>query len=246
MSINIGILFILTFAAGISVFFVPNIQNRNFRNVLSFSGAYLFSITVIHILPELFKEAEQPAIAGMFVLAGFYFQILLNFLTTGVEHGHIHHHHHAKDYSGAILLFVSLWLHSLLEGSLLVHPHANHEEGDIRNLLFGLLLHKVPESIALISVLLFQIKNKPIVFVLLLIYAASSPIGLLVSDFISSGDFYSSSMFTYLFAVVAGNFLHISTTIFFETEQPGHTFRGSKLLITGLAGLIAVLVEYFL
>ena len=160
--------------SGISVFFIPNIQNRNFRNILAFSGAYLFSMTVIHILPELFKESANPGVAGIFVLVGFYFQVLLNYFSKGIEHGHVHHHGHTQGYTEAVMLFVSLWIHSFLEGGLLVHPHVNHAESDTRNLLFGLSLHKIPEAIALIAVLLFQLKNKIWVFVLLIIYSLST------------------------------------------------------------------------
>jgi zinc and cadmium transporter len=246
--INSLTLFLLTILSGISVFFIPNIQNKSFRNLLAFSGAYLFSMTVIHILPELFSESLNPGLAGIFVLVGFYFQVLLDYFSKGVEHGHIHHqgHEHSHGYTEAIMLFVSLWIHSFLEGGLLVHPHVHHAEADTRNILFGLSLHKIPEAIALISVLLFQIKNRGLVFGLLVLYSLSTPIGLFVSGFIAGGISNSSEIFTYLFAIVAGNFLHISTTIFFEAEQPGHKFKGIKFLVTSLGALLAVIAEYCL
>lgn len=247
MSTNSITIFVLTFLSGLSVFFIPNIQNRKFRNLLAFSGAYLFSMTVIHILPEMFSESTNPRILGIFLLAGFYLQVLLNYFSKGVEHGHVHvHHNHSNEYAGASVLFFSLWIHSFLEGGLLVHAHIHPSDSHSRNLLFGLSLHKIPEAIALIAVLLLQLRNKILVFLLLIIYAISTPLGLELSAVMSKNIDNSGQIFRYIFAVVAGNFLHISTTIFFEAEQPGHTFKGTKLIITLMGAFLAVLADYFL
>ncbi|MDX2189165.1 MAG: ZIP family metal transporter [Bacteroidota bacterium] len=213
--------------------------------MLAFSGAYLFSITVIHILPELFSNTNNAMIAGIFVLAGFYFQIIMDYFSTGVEHGHIHLHNH-KTNSSAYILFVTLCIHSLLEGTLLVHPHVNHGDTDLIKLLFGLTLHKIPESIALVSVIYFQLKNNAKTIALLFVYALCSPLGVLLSGLFSQGQFIDPKWFTFLFAIVAGNFLHISTTIFFESEQPGHTFKGNKIIVMCMAAIFAVLAELFL
>jgi zinc and cadmium transporter len=244
VAFNCIILFTLTFLAGATVFVVPDIKNKNFNTLLSFSGAYLFSMTVIHILPELFYQAKNASYIGIFVLIGFFFQILLDYFSTGVEHGHIHtdgHEHHS--YKEAAILFISLWIHSFLEGSLLVHPHSSHAHADVFNLLFGLILHKLPESFALIAVLLFQLKNKILVWVLLFVFALSSPLGFIVSESLSNSALENSQWFTYLFAFVAGNFLHISTTIFFESESSQHSFKGNKLIITSAGALLAILAE---
>jgi zinc transporter ZupT len=247
MSNNSLTLFLLTMISGVMVFFIPNIQNRNFRNLLAFSGAYLFSMTVIHILPELFSESSKPGYVGVFVLIGFYFQILLDYFSSGVEHGHIHTNGHSHSHRGeATMLFISIWIHSFLEGSLLVHPHVSHAESETRNMLFGLSLHKIPESIALIAVLLFQLKNKFLVLGLLFVFALSSPLGVLVSEKAVMNVYGSGDFFTYIFSIVAGNFLHISTTIFFESEQPEHAFKGTKFIVTLLGGLLAIAAEFLL
>jgi hypothetical protein len=48
-----------------------------------------------------------------------------------------------------------------------------------------------------------------------------------------------------LYALVSGNFLHISTTIVFESS-PEHHFNARKLTVAILGALVAVAVEYFL
>ncbi len=213
--------------------------------MLTFSGAYLFSITVLHILPELFAISGTYIYIGLFVLLGFYFQIIIDYFSQGVEHGHSHAHH-SHSQKGVFMLFLSLFIHSLLEGTLLVHPHATHEHDEVRHLLFGLMLHKIPESIALATILIMDLSSKKWVSFLIFIYALASPLGLLISNIISINEIYSTSMFSYLFAFVAGNFLHISTTIFFESESKDHTFKATKTLTILAAGILAIVVELFL
>lgn len=243
MLFNSLILFALTFGAVLITVFTPSVTQKNYKILLSFSGAYLFSITVIHILPELFGQSKTALVTGIFVLAGFYFQILIDFFSEGIEHGHIHHHGHSHSGKGTTMLYVSLFIHSLLEGTLLVHPHVHHHDGEVRHLLFGLMLHKIPEAFALTAVLLVDLKKKKTVLVLLFLYALASPIGVILSDYMSENLNTNIEIFTYLFAFVAGNFLHISTTIFFESEPQNHAFKGSKLIVVALAGILAIGIE---
>ena len=106
MFLNVLLLFVTAFGAGIAVFLIPELNKEKFKAILSFSGAYLFSITVIHILPELFHESSNPIQAGIFVLMGFFLQMMLEYFTSGVEHGHIHHSHETT--AIPYLLLVSL------------------------------------------------------------------------------------------------------------------------------------------
>lgn len=233
---------------GASVLFLSKLRPKNFKSILTFSGGYLFAITIIHLLPELYSIHPGEGIyLGIFVLAGFYAQILLSSFSTGVEHGHIHihihveEHHHTPSYG----LFVALALHSVLEGALLVHPQAHAEHDQVRFLMIGVLLHKVPESIALMSILMHATQDVSKSGLLFLVYAFCSPMGLWASQWVSSGQYLHYEYFEYLFAFVAGNFLQISTTIFYESEKQGHKLSMRKILILILAALVAILAEFF-
>ncbi|WMJ72759.1 ZIP family metal transporter [Cytophagaceae bacterium ABcell3] len=247
MLFNVTILFLTALLAGMAVFFIPRFDQSRFKVALSFSGAYLFSITVIHIIPELFQEAPDIRHAGIFVLVGFFMQMILEFFTTGVEHGHLHHHNHAPGHTAHVpyAIFASLFVHAFLEGTLLVHPSHNHGHDDGNTLLYGLVIHKIPEAFALMFVLLFRLRSKTKAFVLLVLFALASPAGLLVSDVLHHGNFISENVFIMLFAIVAGNFLYISTTIFFE-NSPEHKFKASKLSVSLLGAAMAILAEYML
>jgi zinc transporter ZupT len=246
MILNISVLLITTLLAGLAVLLIPKLNVRKFNILLSFSGAYLFSITVIHILPELFHEATNLRLTGVYVLAGFFLQMILEYFSSGVEHGHLHLHHDADHgHTHSYLpysMFISLCLHSFLEGTLLTHPFHNHPHEGTQTLLIGLVLHKIPESFALISILIFGLKNRYIAFALLIVYSLCSPAGLIASNLLFHGLEINETIFQFLFAIVAGNFLYISTTIFFETS-PDHKFKISRLAVLILAAVMAILAE---
>ena len=89
-------LFGVAFGAGLAAFYLPRINGERYRLILVFAGAYLFSITLTHLLPELFLAASSTTWknipVGVFVLIGFFLQQGLEFFSNGVEHGHIHIH----------------------------------------------------------------------------------------------------------------------------------------------------------
>lgn len=238
------ILFLLTFAAGYLVFFIPKINNQYFKLALVFAGAYLFSVTVIHILPEIFAQGESLKNIGLYVLAGFFIQVILEYFTEGVEHGHLHHthdhHHHTQN--RWVGLLIALCIHAFLEGTLLAHPETIHSHDNSNSLFLGILMHKMPAAFALMSVMICHLHKKWKVVLILLIFSLASPFGLWISQYLHELSIFSDQAFLILFAIVAGNFLHISTTIFFESS-PDHSFSFQKLFVSLIGALIAVLAE---
>lgn len=235
---SIFIIFLLSICAlagGIAVFFVKNDNNKRLKLILSFSGAYLFGITVLHLLPDVY-QSDKNHFVGLFILGGFILQILLEQFSQGIEHGHIHLHNHDKSFPWGIML--SLCLHAFLEGMPLTAK--NNQQ-----LVFGIALHHIPAAFALGSVLLGQHISKNRTFVFLLIFAAMSPIGYIFSFFLSSGSMSSlGNYYSYIMGIVIGIFLHISTTILFESSVD-HKFSIKKTIAV-LLGVSIALVGFFL
>src|SRR5437867_4747727 len=81
-----------------SVFLFRLYQPRHVKLLNAFTGAYLLCLTVLHLLPELYQAGggaiEHRALTiGGLMLAGFFIQLSLDFVSLGVEHGHAHHVH---------------------------------------------------------------------------------------------------------------------------------------------------------
>lgn len=207
----------------ISTFIKPS-SSTGFQLLLSFSGAFLLSVTVFELFPEVYSAGEQKV--GIFIMAGLLLQIFLEFLSKGVEHGHMHKHEETAKFP--ILLLTSLSLHALLEG----FPLTTSED-----LLHGVIIHKIPVAAILSTFLLHSKIGKARVVLFLSIFAIMTPLGSWLHASFRFLDDYA----VYINALVIGVFLHVSTTILFEASK-NHSFNASKLGII----VFGILLAYFL
>lgn len=246
MIVNSIVLFISALLGGLYALRVSKTKESQVKSVLVFAGSFLFSITVVHILPELFETHKNQFHIGMFILAGFFFQQILEYFTSGVEHGHMHVHKHGNEHSAwsGVSLMTALCIHAFLEGTILAHPGVIHDDHSQGTLLAGVVLHKVPAALALMTVLACHYDNRRTQLILLLIFALASPLGVFAGHGLGPLGLFSEEGMVMLFAFVAGNFLHISTTIFIESS-PEHRWNSKKLIISLLGAGLAVVSEMF-
>lgn len=211
------------------------------KPLLVFSGAYLFTITITHLLPEaLTLLPTHPQQVGYWVLAGFFGQLLLEVLSQGIEHGHVHAPTPTERGRVPLLLVLALVVHSLLEGSILVRGAGSGEvDAHFYALVLGIALHHVPAAVALATLLRLRLGSFGRVWPWLLLFALASPAGLVFSNYVVLRQLLGSGVYAALLGFVAGTFLHVSTTILFETS-PEHRLNWPKLGAT-LAGLLLAL-----
>ena len=76
--LTLGILFLSVLAGAIIVDLFNIKKSKNLQLLLTFSGAYLLAVSVLHLIPELFNNNASNNI-GIFILAGFLIQILLEY-----------------------------------------------------------------------------------------------------------------------------------------------------------------------
>ncbi len=253
MTLKLIVLFFTPLIAGLMVYLVPSAKGNTFKLLLVFAGSYLFAITVTHILPQLYIQNREVELLGLFVLAGFFLQQLLEYFTSGVEHGHIHthehehghHHSHSHRTVSALVLLAALCVHAFLEGSMLAQPTTMGFGYDVNAVLLGIALHTAPASFALMTVLTSQLHSKRKSLPYLIGFSMAAPIGLLISSYFIESKVISDTSLIYLYALVSGNFLHISTTIVFESS-PEHRFHAKKLAVAVVGALVAVAVEYMI
>jgi zinc transporter ZupT len=248
MVLKLLVLFLTPLLSGLLLYLIPKGRTTNYRLLLVFAGSYLFAITVIHILPELYSHNLGVELIGLFVLAGFYLQQLLEYFTSGIEHGHIHttethSHDHAHQSISALVLLFALCIHAFLEGGMLAQPANMGPLYDVNAILLGIALHRAPAAFALMTVLAFQLHSKNKALPHLIGFSFAAPAGLLLSTYLSNHEVLSATALVYLYALVCGNFLHISTTIVFEST-PGHRFNARKMAVAVVGALVAVAVEY--
>ena len=191
---------------------------QNLKLLLAFSGSFLLSLTVLHLLPEVYESHNKSV--GIFIMLGILFQIILEFFSKGAEHGHVHGHDKLTQMPW--LLFISLCIHALLEGFPVGHHH---------DLAYGIAIHHLPIAIILTTFFLNAQLNKTALFFFMLTFAIMTPLGTLVSDSFPILNKY----YTEITAVVIGILFHISSTIIFESSE-GHKFNIAKvsMIILGI------------
>lgn len=257
MILKLSVLFFTPLLAGLLIYLVRTKRDGNYNLLLVFAGSYLFAITVSHILPELYAQHESVELIGLFVLAGFFLQKVLEYFTSGVEHGHLHAHDHSHshhhDHSHhthhhafpAFMLLSALCIHAFLEGAMLAESPEAGPVYDVNAILLGIALHRAPAAFALMTVLVVQLGSKSKALLYLIGFSLAAPAGLLMSSYLTEAEVITGSGLIYLYALVSGNFLHISTTIVFESS-PEHRFNAMKLVVAIVGALVAVGVEYII
>lgn len=179
---------------------------------------------------------------------GFFIQIILEYFSGGVDHGHHHEEiehseNHSHTHFNPLGLLIGISLHAFFEGmpfSGHFHEH-NHTEN---MLLVGIIIHKIPIAIVLMSLFLGAGYSKTKSFLLLFLFALAAPFGSIASYL--GGHFIHDveSYYQIIMALVVGIFFHIATVILYEGEK-GHKFNLRKFLIIIVGVGAAILVNQF-
>ena len=196
------------------VFIAKPKHKNHFKLLLAFSGGFLLALTVFELLPEVYEKSDSKTV-GIFLMLGILLQIFLEFFSKGAEHGHVHLDEGKTELP--LQLFISLCVHSLLEG----FPVENHD-----TMIYGILIHKIPIALIL-SIFLLHSKikmGKAILFIV--VFSFMTPLG----SYIAAHSDFAEIYYLPITALVIGVFLHISTVILFESSE-GHQFNLRKILV---------------
>lgn len=204
--------------------FLKKKEMRNMEVFLAFSGSFLLSITVFELLPEVFETPSKNI--GVYIMLGILLQIFLEFFSKGAEHGHVHLHSENKHFPW--ILFISLSIHAFMEGFPISEEN---------NLLVAIIIHKIPVAIILSFFFIIAGYQKSTTLLFLFFFAIMTPLG----SFISTHYNIVHQFETQITAMVIGIFLHVSTTILFESSK-NHKFNLSKMTAVIAAVIIAYLI----
>lgn len=228
---------VLPLAAGAWVRFRTG-RPGHIKLLLAFSGAFLLSVTVLHMLPELYERGGHGI--GPWVLGGFMLQVVLEFFSRGIEHGHVHlpsHEGHDHGHALPLATLLSLCLHSFTEGL----PFADPRVGGDAPFVAGVLMHKMPMAIALATVLQRSGLGAGRSWAILAVFAAAAPAGILCGHLF--GERIGLHFLDRALALAIGMLLHISTTIIFEAT-PDHRFNAKRFATVLLGAALAFLTSH--
>jgi zinc transporter ZupT len=208
---------------GIAILF-SRIGVKHTSLYLAFSGAFLLSITVFELLPEVFANANKDL--AIWVMIGILIQLFLEFFSKGAEHGHIHLHSRQKAFPW--VLFISLSIHALMEGLPI---------SDENHMLWAIVIHKIPVAIIISLFFIRSEYKRSTTLAFILLFALMTPLGTYLMHTV---EFLQMNHMP-LKALVIGIFLHVSTTILFESSKD-HSFNLAKVSTI----LLAITLAYFI
>jgi zinc transporter ZupT len=235
------IVFLATLGGGLIPMVVRRV-NPNFPiYMLAFTGACLFGVTIMHLLPEVYHELGHNA--GIYIVLGFFVQVALQALSHGTEHGHTHipkdGHHHVQIFP----LLLGLSIHAFMEGIPLGFQF--EDKAALSSLVIGVAAHKLPEAFTLITVMLHAHQQGAKLWRILIIFSLVTPMAAVLASVLGQHSTYISNVTAYIVALVIGAFLHISTTIFYESGTKHHELSYRKVIAIVAGLLLAFLTLIF-
>ncbi|MBS1651737.1 MAG: ZIP family metal transporter [Bacteroidetes bacterium] len=241
------VLAIISLALPILIFglisLVIKINKKLLSILLTISASYLFSISIIHLLPEAFTGGNYKTI-GLFIVLGFCLQLFIDTFSTGIEHGHVHLHSHSCSKHLPYGIIFGLFLHSFLEGLPVYNSNSTSNETLINyQIIYGLALHNIPIAITF-SALLIEHKTSKIKHVFYIaLFSAMAPIGFLLGFILTLlGITIFENFNNYAFAIVIGIFLQLSTAIMFESSEQ-HKYKFSKIIALFVGIVLAYIIS---
>lgn len=225
----IAIILILSVVVGVILGTIFGKHQKFAKNLLVLSAGFLIAICINEVFPEVYHTENHYI--GFWIIGGVLLQLLLENLTKGFEHGHMHHDSETNIFP--ISLISGLFIHAFIEGI----PLAN--ETDILSpYLLGIVFHNIPISFVLGAFLNKSKKLSAYSFIIIGLFAVASPLGMWLGYYINT---YLQPIFL---AIVGGIFLHISAVIIFESNK-NHNIDWLKILMVILGILMASIGHLF-
>ena len=214
--------------------FSPFAIKKQLKIILAFGGAYILSITMLHLIPEVFSQSKKQT--SYWVLLGFFLQVVLDLFSNGVEHGHLHVQKQTR--IRPFVLIFALAIHALLEGAAI---GGNFFESHILfQLVLGVGIHEIPAAFTLVVLLKTMNWTKFKVGFTGIFYSLLVPIGIVLGHYILP----QNPAFVHgLSALLIGTFLHISTTIILENSE-NHKLSIQKAIAIALALTVAIMSSF--
>lgn len=246
------ILFVACILSG-SLVFVLNKHQNLLSYIGVFGGAFLLAVCFVHLLPEALTLQGETHVCsehshehshghsvlsvGFFVLIGFILQLVLELLSNGAEHGHIHDdkHHSDKDFFvKALMILLGVSIHAFLEGfALVVNGKVNY------SLLAGVVLHNIPIAMLLVNAFMLANCSKIKSFLLLSIFAIMGVLGSMLS---MNFEFLQDYM-GYVIGFVVGILLHVSISTLFDSKE-SHKYNFVRFIVVIIAFALAIVLSH--
>ncbi len=141
-------------AIGLLIHIWRGISEKILHLLVALGGGTMFSVSLVHILPE---SLEENSLAIYAFLAGFIFIYLIEELLTPHHHDHTHGDHTHEDPHEhldhiIIVSWIAIFLHTIFDGVGIRAGMSVSEDLGV-SILTGVAIHQIPVSLSLVSLL---------------------------------------------------------------------------------------------
>jgi zinc transporter ZupT len=223
----VTILTAITVAAVLfSLFFKLN--DAKMRYFLVISAGIIFGISIFHFVPELYRHFTIMGLVC--VILGFSIPYIISHVSDNLSK-----HHENFSFIDSIT-FISFSIDAIIDGLILGSAIKENSQ----YLLIGLILHRIPMTFSLVSILRTHTKSASIMYLLCFTFIALTPLSALIGNYyISAFTLNTTQYFTYL---TSGIFIYISVYhILYEHQL--YTKPNLKYLALGI--FIALFTSIF-
>lgn len=159
------------------------ISHRQLCALISFAGGTLLGVSVFHVVPHSLEETST-----LFAAIGFFSGLFLFFILSRFVHicpacaaSHLEAHTKSELQSIGIWLGVAFVIHNLIDGMAIEASGMRHHFGP--SIFLGILLHKLPEGIALCALFLKGGFSQKRAFVWTILFEFTTVVGWFIGNF---------------------------------------------------------------
>ncbi|MEI7811015.1 MAG: ZIP family metal transporter [Ignavibacteria bacterium] len=238
-----SVIVVIAAIIGAASTFIIKIDHHRLCSLISFSAGALFGAAIFSILPETFQLLNLPEIA----LSGFSGYIVFWLISKYYFHvcpacsaSHFDEQT-TKRFSEIVLLMITaLSFHSFFDGIALTNG-SQHLHFDGNSIFFAIGVHKIPEGLALASLMLGANYNKKKIITYISLVELTTVIGAITGIFLS-GSGISDFIFALVMAHIAGGFIFLAIHAIIGEMLNNHT---KLVVISFVLGSLMILMSGF-
>lgn len=194
---------------GIVLYFFENISQKILHLIIALGAGTMFSVSLVHILPEMLEVTSVSIYAFVF---GFLLIYLLEEILTPHSHDHHHHEHTHEDphehFNHVVMVaWIAIFLHTLLDG-LSIRAWFSLDNTLGFSILSWVAIHQIPVSLSVASMLKESMFQKKTQITLMVLFGLAASIGFILTD--SFINHISPTTVALSSALAGGSLLYVS------------------------------------
>lgn len=213
-SILYSLITVVIALVGATIPFLFKINHHKLCALISFSAGVLMAIAVFIVVPEAIENVNIFISLILLAIGYLIFFLVSRYVfhvcpACAASHFDLNTTKKFSEIARAMIIAFSL--HSFFDGIALSSGgvHSKHVHFDVMSILFALAIHKLPEGLALASLMLSTDNNKKVIFRNVFLIESITILGAIFGE-IFINKFVPMIYINWVMIVIAGSFIYLS------------------------------------